>query len=193
MPWLDDVVTRTTIRSVWGNTVRDRGHHIFDTPSEANAHVANLPDGATCYVTSTGLEYVRRAGVWRLRLPTLIKGVVTGWRLNYSAPMQTGVLTVPAGYATAAVDYLVLMANPSAPNQRIEIKMFSSAGGTQRLATVVFVEGNVGDTFTAMATFPVNAAGDEIRVTLMNMGGIGDYTDCYTDDNNHQLRALLFP
>lgn len=37
MPWIDDVVTRTTILSSWGNTVRDHVVHTFANTAERNA------------------------------------------------------------------------------------------------------------------------------------------------------------
>ena len=100
--WLDDVLPQATIRSVWGNSVRDRIVQTFDTMAEANSHLSVLPDGATCYVAATQDTYVRRAGVWRALSAKLVSGVTAA---DISASVGTTVnlvtLSVPAGYRQA--------------------------------------------------------------------------------------------
>lgn len=49
MAWIDDVVTHTTIRSVWGNGVRDRTVHQFASIAERDAAPASSrQDGSLC-------------------------------------------------------------------------------------------------------------------------------------------------
>jgi hypothetical protein len=63
MAWIDDVVTRTTIRSVWGNSIRDSVVLHFATKAERNT-TAHPVDGMCCYCADTQSVYLYRAGAW---------------------------------------------------------------------------------------------------------------------------------
>jgi len=68
MPWLDDVLPQTTIRSVWGNTVRNQLVQSFANVPERDSHAASLPDGALAYCIAEDRLFMRRAaspGGWR--------------------------------------------------------------------------------------------------------------------------------
>ena len=60
MPWIDDVVTHTTIRSVWGNTIRDHVVQVFTNRSERDTNAAKMIEGDLCYVVTEKALYVRR-------------------------------------------------------------------------------------------------------------------------------------
>jgi len=61
--WIDDVVSHTTIRSVWGNQVRDRVVHVFASKAERDAQ-AHPQDGMLCHTSDTHITYVRVSGQW---------------------------------------------------------------------------------------------------------------------------------
>jgi len=52
VPWIDDVVTHTTIRSVWGNSVRDRVVHQFATTAERDGPTVHPVDGMCCHTAA---------------------------------------------------------------------------------------------------------------------------------------------
>lgn len=62
--WLDDVIPHQTIRSVWGNSIRNRVVQTFDTIAERDAHTAGLPDGAVATVTAEKVDFVLVGGAW---------------------------------------------------------------------------------------------------------------------------------
>lgn len=73
MPWIDDVVTHTTIRSVWGNTIRDHTVGIFANVAERNANGPKVIEGALTWSIAEAELAVRRAstplGWWILDQP----------------------------------------------------------------------------------------------------------------------------
>jgi hypothetical protein len=64
MGWIDDVITRTTIRSVWGNAIRDRVVHQFASKAERDASNVHPVEGMCCQLADSGFMYVRRQGAW---------------------------------------------------------------------------------------------------------------------------------
>lgn len=190
--WIDDVVTLTTIASTWGNNIRNRIVQTFDTISEANTRLAALPDGARCYVAATALEYVKRSGAWRLAVPIVVKGNVAGNpAIGNAAAFQSAALTVPAGYAVAALDYTCLVVSQPTPDEQIELKVFSANGGTQVFSSLHQCSG-IRDLVTISSTFNVNVNGDQVNVTIRD-NAAGNYVVVYADNNVHQIRAVLFP
>jgi len=65
MAWIADVVPQTTIRSVWGNGIRDRTIHQFASKAERDAVAANvLVDGMQCWTAAEQTLWARRGGQW---------------------------------------------------------------------------------------------------------------------------------
>lgn len=65
MAWIDDVLPQTTIRSVWGNGVRDRTVHQFASKAERDAVASSkLVDGMACYTAAEQILWLRRGGAW---------------------------------------------------------------------------------------------------------------------------------
>ena len=60
MGWIDDVVTRTTIRSVWGNGIRDAAVLHYATVAERDA-TAHPVDGMVCSTTADRRVWQYRA------------------------------------------------------------------------------------------------------------------------------------
>lgn len=65
--WIADVVPEEGISSSqYGNPIRDRVVQTFTDLTEANAHVASLPVGATCHIEGSGYCYRKDgSGQWR--------------------------------------------------------------------------------------------------------------------------------
>lgn len=61
MAWIDDVVTRTTILSTWGNTIRDHVVQVFASVAERDANAAKMIEGDLCVSVADRSVFVRRA------------------------------------------------------------------------------------------------------------------------------------
>jgi hypothetical protein len=64
VPWIDDVVTHTTITSVWGNKIRNRVVHQFTTKAERDGAGVVPVEGMVCHVADVNIVYVRTDGAW---------------------------------------------------------------------------------------------------------------------------------
>lgn len=65
MPWLDDVVPQTTIRSVWGNSIRDRVVMTYANKGERDAQ-PSPKEGMVCHVADIDIVYLRHANTWQV-------------------------------------------------------------------------------------------------------------------------------
>ena len=63
MPWIDDVVSHTTIRSVWGNNIRNHVVHTVASKAERDATVVPQ-EGMRVYCADTRFTYVRVGSAW---------------------------------------------------------------------------------------------------------------------------------
>jgi hypothetical protein len=127
--WIADVAPYATIQSLWGNNVRDRVVQTFTDPSEANAHVASLPEGATCVIASSGLEYVKRSGVWKLRNTALAIGSIQDGGFT-NLGMWSATLNAPSGYVYASLHYSVNLYMYAGGPGDIEVSLTRSNGAT---------------------------------------------------------------
>lgn len=66
MTWIADVVTRTVIRSVWGNAIRDHVVHTFDTVAEMKAPPVVAKQGMRAYVAATLSLYLYDGTGWAI-------------------------------------------------------------------------------------------------------------------------------
>src|SRR5436189_6225534 len=130
MARLDDVITQTTIRSVWGNTLRDQAVTQYATVAERDAKTSVTPDGSLCTVTATGIVYVKWSGTWRNILPTppllplLLVGNVNagGGVMGGGMPQATyGTCATPVGYTSAWAEYHVYVAPQTSEPASVEL------------------------------------------------------------------------
>lgn len=98
MTWIDDVVTHTTIRSVWGNTIRDRVVHQFASKAERDAATVVPVEGMMCQLADSGFVYVRRQNAWWVLAMPAAPYTPAAW----GSPANTAVspLAVPSGSGT---------------------------------------------------------------------------------------------
>ena len=156
MPWIDDVVTRTTILSTWGNTIRDHAVAIFATVAERDANAAKMVEGALCVSVADRSVFVRRAaaanGFGTFVMPPVpfapqvyLSGVLETVSVDYAywqriAPTRVAAawrwsITGPNYSGTPALNFQVPV--PAAANAGTA-KVMIGAGFVQDLATRAF-------------------------------------------------------
>lgn len=195
MGWIADVVTRTTIRSVWGNQIRDRTVQAFANAGERDAH-ATVPDGALNVPLDSGIVERKWQGVWRQVAPLAFRA--TGLAVVVQ-PGQTqrsfGTLAGP-GYRSALFAYYARIGLVSPP----------SAGVLPILTVNVYVGGSL--------WFQTNAAisptgNDDIAYTwlvdldptiqqpivvdLVNTNGVSVIFQTFNSQAAHSGAVVLYP
>lgn len=64
------------IQSVWGQGVANAVIQVFGSVAERDTDWTSPPEGARCYITGTGREYMRVSGAWQT-VPIIIGGGAT--------------------------------------------------------------------------------------------------------------------
>jgi hypothetical protein len=164
--WINDVVTRTTILSTWGNGVRNQLVQIFASLAEADSHKAALPVGALA--TIGGVPYILAPGpTWKTFVPRLVQGTITYTGVIGNMNRNIGSITIPAGYTTAALAVSCLVYTGEvggATFETVQAKILDGVTQAQILAT--------NQTISNWATFAwdrvvgVNVAGQSFTLTM---------------------------
>lgn len=177
--WIDDVVTHTTIRSVWGNQVRDRLVQTFADMGEANTRLAALPTGSVCHLDSTGLLYHKFANSWRPMLPATVDGAVAGGGLYLTGQQSGNILTytIPAGYGRGLWSLMVMM-NAIGQPVAADVSVYNGGGATLIGKGQYRVFNAADQTFSLLTGVPVALAGDTgvVVVKNLNAAASGDLT-----------------
>lgn len=196
MAYIADVAPSTTIRSVWGNQIRDATVAAYSSTAERDLKTSVTPDGALCTVAATGLAYVKSSGAWRPLEPALLTGHL---QTTYSnVPWAAGQYTLtgatcatPAGYRSARIDYRVWLApiDGVTPVQ-VQLKLFTNNGGTQIQVASQDIAGH-GSSVTISCHAALNIAGDVVLATITNTNV--PTVALYADPQYHDLTVAAYP
>src|SRR5262245_3369214 len=166
MAWITDVAPQTTIRSVWGNSVRDCIVHQFADLTEANAHA--LPNGT--HAAIAGVPYLRKAGVWTLLRPTVV------WSNNVGNGTTTGniakdaaTFAIPAGYGTPGAVNIAWSGTfswPGTPAVILYVKLYNGAG-TLLASRNLTLPTNYWGTVSIHGSYAPNNAGETAKIQYL--------------------------
>lgn len=124
--WIDDVVAHTTIRSVWGNQVRDRVVQTFGTLAEAQTHLAALPQGSVIHTDDSGLLYHKFAGAWKPVFPAVVEGTpvnTNGYYLTAGVTATIFNAAIPAGYRYVMLSAFAQIDSPGGLDYNAEARL----------------------------------------------------------------------
>jgi hypothetical protein len=192
--WLDDVVSHTTIHSVWGNGVRNQLVQIFDTTAERDSRTAVLPNGSECWVLANSAHYVKLGGAWQRTNPLRLAVAGTGGVMDDMFAVVATIHT-PDGFSRAQLSYSVFMDGTEfTDTQTATVAMWTGAGATQVGNSRQDIASAGVTQFHMALDVPINPAGDTITVGLGSTDTSGTiWYWVYSDPSNHQLMATLWP
>lgn len=130
MAFRPDVVTHTTTLSTWGNGIRDRTVHLFDSVAERDAHT-NLGDGALGEVAGTRITFVLLTGVWWPMAMPWTAYTARVWSNDGSGSWQTSTLgSVKRCECTRAIDRVHVGVD-------VDFSTFGGVGTTRAVAVAL--------------------------------------------------------
>lgn len=202
MSWISDVITRTTITSVWGNAIRDRVVHTFDSHAERDAH-PSLPNGVVCFTADDNLLWRKVGGAWWPLLPVQVTGTPVAADVTIGQTKLVASITLPAGFRTASMAYNCLIdATDAARLYDGNVTLNAYRGTTlvgrgQWVWTVDAVRSVTQLPFTANLNLhlPIANTGDSLHVDLVNNGGqpLAFTVRTVGDGTANTLTAMCFP
>ena len=205
MGYIADVVSLATIQSVWGNQIRDRAFHIFDTMAERDSKTAVVPDGVTCRTADNGYRWVKAGGAWYRADPLALQGARQAWGIPVGVTVTGNSITNIVGFRRALVTYNVLIDTGTSTRHvdlRLTLMLFRRGAIKIGQATwTASVDNTRADaqTLPTMLTMSVAAdlspAGDDITAQVRNDGvpggtAINTALLLYADETNN-LTALV--
>ena len=148
MPWIDDVVTHTTIRSVWGNTMRDHVVHVFASKAERDAQAVPR-DGMLCHTSDTHITYVRVGGAWYVLAMPWRPFTPKAWfadvngngrTLMGNSSVQVALWSQSMGQCHVVAQYVAVLPATTSPTDvtvNVGVPLTAAAGGPAGYARIV--------------------------------------------------------
>jgi len=195
--WIDDVVSHATIRSTWGNSIRDRVVKDFANAADRDSHTAQVVDGTLATTADDQRLWRKHAGVWLPALPYMAQGtngadtnLANGQVFNNAVTMQ-----LPAGYRWGLFTWMVLLSTPAALDWRAEARLYTAGGGNLIGAAQQWGHANGASvTLVLSSAWTVNAAGEGCVGTIQNITGVANSVVGVNMNNFYsRLSALLIP
>lgn len=204
--WIDDVVSHQTIRSTWGNSIRDRIVQTFDTLAERDTHLATLPNGAVVFVAETGLLYDKVQNAWRPLQAAFAQGTAQGGPhggglVQIGETIILNSMNLPGGFRFAHIEWVFRVTQAFNANWSITAAL-ALFGGTWQAGDYIGAIGSSADfgattpqTLQLGGVVPINPNGDVCQGSIANhgAGSISSDVTVAPTVNYHRLTAVLFP